>query len=348
MRKLILPLILLLALYFLYSRLAEVEQVAATLQRGDWKWLSLALVVHIAWIVNMGASYRAVYRLLGIEEKTERLSALAAAAYFVNVVAPTAGMSVMAVFIADGRRRGHPVGRVTVATALFVLYEYLGFLVVLGLGLIVLFRRGQLFTGEIIATILLLIIASALGLLVYLGARSADALGRVLARSAQFINLLAFPFIRREYLHVSRAYEFAQEIAEGLREARRSQEGLILPAALALSSKALLITVLFLVFMAFQQPFSTGTIIAGFSIGYLFLIVSPTPSGLGFAEGAMTLALTSLRVPLAPAGIITLAYRGITFWLTLAYGALAFRWVGRTGGEKIAEDPSPTAPQETR
>jgi hypothetical protein len=69
--------------------------------------------------------------------------------------------------------------------------------------------------------------------------------------------------------------------------------------------------------------------VAGFAIGYLFLIVSPTPSGIGFVEGAMTLALTTLRVPLAAATIITLAYRGITLWLTLLYGAIAMRWIGR-------------------
>ena len=347
MRKLILPLILLLALYFLYSRLAEVEQVAATLQRGDWRWLSLALIVHLAWMISLGASYRAIYRLLGIEEKTERLAVLAVAAHFVNVVAPTVGMSVVAVLVADGRRRGHPAARVTVATALYVLYDYLGFLVVLGLGLIVLFRRGQLATGEIVATVLLLLIASSLGFLVYLGARSAEALGRVLAGSARIINILLSPFLRRDYLQVPRAYEFAHDVAEGLRQARRSPEGLILPAALALSSKALLITILFLVFMAFQQPFSTGTIIAGFSIGYLFLIISPTPSGIGFAEGAMTLALTSLRVPLAPAGIITLAYRGITLWLTLAYGMLAFRWASRRGNGKHTEDIQRASPDES-
>jgi uncharacterized protein (TIRG00374 family) len=82
-------------------------------------------------------------------------------------------------------------------------------------------------------------------------------------------------------------------------------------------------------FLAFGQGFSVPALIAGFSMGYLFLIVSPTPSGVGFVEGAMTLTLNSMDVPLAPAAIIALAYRGITFWLPLAYGAFAFRWVGQ-------------------
>jgi len=98
---------------------------------------------------------------------------------------------------------------------------------------------------------------------------------------------------------------------------------------LALSGKAFQVSILFLVFMAFQQPFSVGTLIAGFSIGYLFVIVSPTPAGIGFVEGILTLTLTSLRVPLAAAAVISLAYHGMVLWLPLSYGALSFRWITR-------------------
>ena len=81
--------------------------------------------------------------------------------------------------------------------------------------------------------------------------------------------------------------------------------------------------------MAFQVPFSAGTIIGGFAIAYLFLIVSPTPAGVGIIEGVMPLALSSLRVPWSEAVVVTLAYRGITFWLPLAVGAIAFRALQR-------------------
>jgi len=108
---------------------------------------------------------------------------------------------------------------------------------------------------------------------------------------------------------------------------------LIIPAGLALNSKLLLICVLLLIFLSFDVSFSIGTIIAGFSIGYLFFVVSPTPSGLGIVEGAMTLGLVSLYIPLNQAAAVTLAYRGVTFWIPLIIGLLAFRMV--TGSKKI-------------
>ncbi|MDO9300605.1 MAG: lysylphosphatidylglycerol synthase domain-containing protein, partial [Anaerolineales bacterium] len=66
-------------------------------------------------------------------------------------------------------------------------------------------------------------------------------------------------------------------------------------------------------------------IIAGFSITYLFLIVSPTPSGIGIVEGLMPIALTSLNVGWSEAVLITFTYRTVTFWIPFGVGALAFR-----------------------
>jgi uncharacterized protein (TIRG00374 family) len=343
MRKLLFALVLLLAVYFIITRFTEAQQVVLTLQRGNFWWLLAAAFLQLTWLVNMAASYRAVYRALGVEERIERLIPLTAAAFFVNLVAPVAGMSGLAVFISEARRRGQPVARVSTASALIVLYDYAAFLLVLTLGLFILFRRNQLSGAEIVASLILVCIAAGLATLMYLGMRSAERLGRALAGIAIFVNRLARPFLHRDYLEVARAYEFAHDAAEGLHEARRTPGNLLLPAALALSSKAFMISILFFVFLAFRQPFSVGTLIAGFSVGYLFLVVSPTPSGIGFVEGALALVLASLGVPLAASVLISLAYRGITLWFPFAYGAIAIRWVSRTSADSTPDqrsDPS--------
>ena len=95
----------------------------------------------------------------------------------------------------------------------------------------------------------------------------------------------------------------------------------------ALNNKAILIVIMLLMFLAFKVPFSAGTIIGGFAIGYLFLIVSITPSGIGIMESVLALALNSLGVAWSQAVIITLAYRAVTLWFPLAMGAWAFRYL---------------------
>lgn len=333
MRKAIIAIALLLGLFFVFSKMAEVQAILDTLRRGDWRYVGLALGLEIVWLLNVAASYRAIYRALGLDEKIEKLFYMSAAANFVNVVAPSVGVGGMAVFISEARRQGYSSARVTVAGVLFVLFEYVGFIIVLCLGLIVLFRRNNLNSGELVASAILVAVCAFLALLVFLGMRSAKALGRLLAWMARQVNRILRPFIKRDYLSEEHAYEFAHDVAEGLSELRNNHENLLLPAALALSSKALLISILFLMFLAFKVPFSVGTLIAGFSIGYLFLIVSPTPAGIGVVEGALTLALNSLNVSLGAAAVLTLAYRGITFWVPLFGGMLAFRWLSQT--EKV-------------
>jgi uncharacterized protein (TIRG00374 family) len=95
-----------------------------------------------------------------------------------------------------------------------------------------------------------------------------------------------------------------------------------------------LICVMAFTFLALGTPFSVGTLVGGFSIGYLFLIVSPTPSGLGVVEGILPVALNTLRVKWEAAVLITLVYRAVTFWFPLAVGAVAFRILQREPKKK--------------
>jgi uncharacterized protein (TIRG00374 family) len=277
-----------------------------------------------------GLTYLSLYRLLGMDGTIFKMSMMSAAANFVNIIAPSAGMGGMAVFISDANRNGQSPGKVTVISILFVFIDYIAFMIVLTLGLIILFRRNDLHPTEIAASSVILAIALGLGFLLFLGSRSATALGNALAWMARLINRVVKPFIHREYLSEARAYEFANEMATDLKSLPEKYRSLIKPVLYALANKSLMMCVLMASFFSFQVPFTAGTIIGGFSIAYLFLIVSPTPSGIGIVEGIMPLALTSLRVPWSEAVIITLAYRGVTFWLPLGVGAIAFRILNGT------------------
>lgn len=325
MRRLIFPLVLLVALLYVIINLTEVQKIVETFQRGDWRYIFMALFVQIILIISLALTLRAIYYAVGLQERLERLIILYSGANFVNVIAPAGGVGGLAVFIANARRRGQSTARVTVAGGLFVLLDYFAFMVILFLGLIVLVRRDNLNTPELIATGALFLLVMVLAILFLLGMHSTDILGRTLAWIARHANRFSWLFINREVLSEERAHSFAHDAGVGLRELRAQPSSLILPFLLSLTSKALLVFVLFLVFVAFQVPFSIGTLIGGFSIGYLFWIVSPTPAGIGFVEGALTLGLTTLNVSLADATVVTLAFRGITFWVPLFFGMLAFR-----------------------
>lgn len=325
MRKFFFGLILLLGLIFVISRFTELETIISTLQSGDWRFIIMAIAVQVIWMLNVAVSYQAIFKSLGLEENLSKLFVISTAANFVNVITPSVGIGGMAVFVSEARRQRYSTARATLASALYVLFDYVGFLVVLGLGMLVLFRRNNVTVTELIASGILVLVAGTLTILLFLGMRSTDGFSNTLGWMTRSVNRVLHPLIRREYLSETRAHEFASDAVQGLVGVRKSPETLVGPAMLALSNKGLLISVLLLMFLAFQIPVSVGTIIASFSIGYLFFIVSPTPSGIGIVEGVMTLALSSMYIPLGAAAVIALAYRGITFWIPLTFGGVALR-----------------------
>lgn len=318
-------LIMFLGVALVILSFSELKTIVETLQKANLWFLLLALLLQISWFVVSGSTFSSIYHLLELKESLQELTLLVIAANFVNVVAPSAGMGGVVVFINHAKRREYSTSKVTVANALYLLFDYVAFLGILTLGLVVLVRRNDLDISEIIASIIMFAIAIGLAFFLYLGARSANKLGKALAWTARLINRVARPFIHREYLDEARAYTFAHEMAESLSGLPKRWQSLIHPLLWSIANKTLMTAILVVSFLSFDVPFSAGTIIGGFSISYLFLVVSPTPSGIGVVESIMALALNSLNVAWSQAVIITLTYRAITFWVPLGVGALAFR-----------------------
>jgi hypothetical protein len=325
MKKLLVIVILFLGVAFVILRFSEVQNVVVTLKSANSGYLVLALAIQLVSFAVLGLTFRSIYRLLGLNEGLWHLTLVAVAGGFVNIVAPSAGIGGIAMFVNDGQERQQAPGKVMVAGALYFLMDEAAFLCVLSVAMSILLKRHDLNAGEIFAAVALVIIALSIASLLYLGYRSSKMLGNVLAKMARLVNYIVRPFIRREYLSEARAHQFAAEVEEGLGSLPEKPRSLFVPFLFSLLNKILLMVILAVSFLSFKVPFTVSTIIGGFSIAYLFLIVSPTPSGVGVVEGIMAVALHSLRVNFSHAVIITLTYRAITFWAPLAIGALAFR-----------------------
>lgn len=335
MNKFFVFVILFLGVVVVAFSFGELETILLTLQKAHLGFFLLALVIQTGWFISNGRMYQSIFHLLGIHEEVTTLSRIAAAANFINVVAPTAGAGGVALFAAEAKRRGHPAGKATVAGALFLLLDLAAFLIILSLGLIVLVRRNDLDAGEISASFLLFGTSAVFASVLYVGYRSAEKLGNLLAKFVRGINRVVHLIRKENYLSEDRAHEFAHELADGFSGLTEKPTSLIRPVMWGIFEKSLLMLVLVCSFLAFEVPFSAGTIIAGFSIAYLFLIVSPTPSGIGIVEGIMPVALTSLNVNWSQAVVITLLYRAVTFWYPLGVGAWAFRTLHKERADSV-------------
>src|SRR5215216_3688146 len=101
MRKFIFIIILFLGAAFVYLSFGELQTILQTLQQGNFWFVLLALIIEIGGFAVAGLTFHSLYLVLGIEETIYKLSLLSAAANFVNIVAPSAGMGGMVVFMGN-------------------------------------------------------------------------------------------------------------------------------------------------------------------------------------------------------------------------------------------------------
>ncbi len=333
MRKFFLVVLGLLVIAYIVFSFAELENIVAALAQSKPLYLGIAVLVETVLLLNTTATFWALYRLVGLHEHGRNLFLMVTAATFVNLVTPSSGIGGMAVFLDEAHRRNLSTGRVMVACILYVLYEYVALFAALATGFILLAQLGKLNVIELLAAGFLLVLAAAICVGLVVGYRSTRQLGNLLAWLARGVNHLLHPFLHRDALQVASAYTLSDEMAEGLTSLRTATSGqMLLPLVFTLINKVLLILVLALAFLALGTPVSGGTVVAGFSIGHLFVYASPTPSGIGFVDSILPLALGSLGVPFPRAVLVTLVYRAVTFWLPLGLGVLAFRSLQRSRG----------------
>ncbi|MHC1783961.1 MAG: YbhN family protein [Anaerolineaceae bacterium] len=339
MRKFFLAVILLLGILFIIGRYSEVQNITATLQAGNLWYFLLALFLEGLWLLIVSLTWQRIYSSVGVEFSRWHLFQIVNSANFANTVAPTGGVSIVAIYLDDAKKRGISGARIAVAYAMNLLFDFTGLLFILIFGLAVMARRDVLKWPEVTASFILLSASVGLAAILYLAMHSSDRLAHILAAFARSINRVLRPFIHREYLEIDRARTFAAEAADGVEILRHNRKRLIPILLLAVINKLLLLVILLTCFWAFQVPYSAGIIVAGFSIGYLFVIVSPTPNGIGLMEGALTLTLGTLGVAVEAAAVITMAFRGITFWIPLLIGLITIRYLRLTENREAAPLP---------
>jgi len=308
---------LLFAVIFVVARLAEIEQMGRLLASISSIYLILALLAEGLWLLIATLIYQRNFFIVGIREGFRHTFFLSTSANFANVITPSWGMAGLAVFWADAEHRGYPKGSATVVGTLYMIFEYCSLLLVIALGFFSLLKRSLLGWPLISSALVLFGFVIFMVYMLFLGMRYPEKFRGFFMGASKLLNKLVRFIIRREFLPLRSAETFSDTAIESIVLLKSQWRKLALPFGLALLNKIVLITILMLMFIAFKEPFTPGILIAGFSLCYLFFYASPTPAGIGIVEGVMTLALKSLGIPLASATLITLAFRGFTFWLPL-------------------------------
>lgn len=313
--------------YAIYEYREQLVDIYLVLQQGVWYFVAATLLVLGVTIYNQVALYASIYNLLEIPSTKRELLPVYLVRRFVTVAAPSGGFSGWAPFLQFARRRELPIGTVFVANLIYTILWYSAFLVFLLVGLIYLFIMHDLEWFEISAALVMLatdIIMIAVLALSWVAPRVLEMLLSWLATvSERLFGLIK----RRPPLSRQQFMVFASDLNQAADLMRRSSlKQVSKPVIHALLNESLLLLMFYLVAQSFGLHINFGVLVAAYSVSILFFVVSPTPGGLGFVEGTLIIVLTTLNVRADQATVVTLAYRGITFWLPFILGFVALRW----------------------
>ncbi len=314
--------------YALYTYQGQLVNIVRVLRQGVWYVLVTAVLTLGLAVYNQGRLYASIYKALNLTPPKERhLSYLYLITRFVSVAAPSGGISGMLPFIQEARRRKVSVGPILIVNLLYIVLWYSALGIFLFTGLLHLFIIHDLEWFEISNAIILLLADLVLvgGLAVaWTSPHRLEAILNWIGRAAGKVTGW---WGRPSPLPPQRIATFINELDEAINEIRQvGYQSLSQPALHALLNEILNLGILFLVALAFGVRLSFGVLVASYSVGMLFFVMTPTPGGLGFVEGVLILVMGSLGVPSESALVITLAYRGLTFWLPFILGFFAYRW----------------------
>jgi len=322
------------------GRLGEIRNISLTLLHGDWQWVLVAVVLQILCFVLYAALYHSSFATVEVQSRWRDLVPVFFASVCLKTMVPSGGVSGVALFIDDAAKRGQSSARAAQGALLVLALDLATMTPILLYGLLYLSTRGALQAYQAVGVAAFLAFTAGLAAMLLLGLRHHQLLCGLLTTVQQLANQVAAwlrrpPLLPEDWAQKNAA-EFAGAAAGMAAHPRRLGRAL----ALALLIHLLDVVGLYAVFLAYGQPVGLGAVAVGFGLDVVFSVVTFIPHGLGVAEGAITLALTSLGIPAAKALVVALVARGLNIWLPFALGFAFLHKVRTFGARRPAEQPT--------
>ncbi len=320
------PILLLLVVV---SRTAELRTLERIFSGADPRWLLAALLLQVAFAVNQGAFYQAIFRLLDTRVSLGTAVWLSLTTAFVSMASPAGTVTGVAYFVMAARTRNVPPARAFWTSLIYYFFDYSAFLVVLVVGLLVLLLRRDLHAAQFVVIAAFYAVVLLIAVVAIRVVSRPAVIPRLLAFLTGIVDRVSLRLRGRPAFSAGRAIVWAGDLQEVIASVRGSPRRAARPFVHALVVEALGLGTLAVVFRAIGAPLHPGVLVAGYAIGVFFMVASVTPSGVGVMEGAMIVTFTSLFVPLEAAVAGALLFRLFTFWLPLAAGFVTLHVIPR-------------------
>jgi uncharacterized protein (TIRG00374 family) len=311
----------------LIARLDEIERLLRVASQGIWYFLLMAFLLQGVYVANQAALYASITRLTRRPLTVRSLALPVLAANFLEVATPTPIGNVpgVALIVDQAERQGMSRAEAVLVNVLYFVLDYAAFLIVVAVGLVYLALFHKLKPYEWVAALILTTgVAMSVGVLFFAALYPKPVCGWM--RRVSMTILGWWSRVRRAPPpSEERLAAFTENLMGSITLLRQGGRKLLQPLVHAFAIPSISLLMLYLIFLAFGTQVAFGVLVAGYAVGTLLVIIAITPSGLGPMEGMMILTYSSLGVTPETATLVTLVYRGFSFWLPFIAGFFALR-----------------------
>jgi uncharacterized protein (TIRG00374 family) len=320
---------LLVAIFFIFfvRNAGRIEDVVNVILSGQLTWLGIALILQAAYYLLYTRLYQSSFALLNLKYGFWEVFPYVLASLAINIAAPTGGAASTLLFMDHARHKNESVGAAIAGTLLvFVIHLGVSAVVIAG-ALGYLSTIGQLERYQLIATMLFLIFVLCFLCLFWLGTSFPKFFHRILIFTRRIVNRIGRLLKKDEVVTMDWLDTNLASFIDAGHAVNTKIDGLRTPFLSAVTMHAVNALSLLMVFLAFGVTPTFTMLLVSYAMSQLFMIVSPTPQGIGVVEGIMSLALGTLGLDGGVAAVIAIAYRGVAFWIPLAVGAVLLKQV---------------------
>lgn len=307
-------------IYYIVKNSHTIEKtVQVTLSQSIGYIFLAALFCGLAYLF-MVLMNKKVFDMMGVRRKTWEMALLQMSSLAINVVIPSGGISVGLMFANDAKDRKESGAAAVTAVIIALLTDYTSIAFLLIIAMIYLATIGSLGLPVIVPAIAFLCLTVGLFALIILAGRNKKILKKILNWAEGVWNKVVSLFKKNSKGGGAAIDNFVVELENAYIAINNDRASIYKALSYILVSHLCYIIALYVLFLSLGIFPLYRILLSGYALGMLFVVVSPTPNGVGFVEGSMALAYTSMGVTGAAAATVTLIYRGFSFWIPLMIG----------------------------
>lgn len=315
--KLVFWILLIIFSWLVITRFAQTRHIFEVLVSGKWYWILLAVGCQVFFYPFYANFLQKVFQIFRAEIPRGKILPMYLATKFTDVALPIASVGQIGIFVRNGKKHNISPLNAGISVAFVLFLQISAFLATALLSLIILYVFHEPRTYLVFSILILaLVIALATLFLVRLSVYRIPPDKFVL----WIITHLARMFGQKQ-VDLAEIEKIFLEIGADL---KKGQDKILPVFWMAFTTHLLNMMTFAFIYLAFAGSFNPLAIIAGYVACLLFTIVSVTPQGVGVAETILVATLHSFGMDISVAAVITLAFRGLLYWLPFFPGFYFF------------------------